>query len=347
MNTEKMLQCVAYILSVDKKIEDQEEQFFIKLCKSLKVSKKVGIEMLSQVNKGHKDIYIPQDTAEKRLLFEWLVQAALSDGTIAALEQQLLEKFGSKMGMKLTNVKDIIGRYLPKAVLNKTKRLALVIGNNNYKNAPLQNPVNDARAITSVLKQLGFDIIKDENLNQHDMERAIDEFGEKFQNYDVGLFFYSGHGIQVNGENYLIPTDAKPKSEEEVEYECVKAGRVLAKMKTADKSTNIIILDACRDDPFEKGWSKSTISKGLAVINAPTGSLIAYATAPGEVAYDDDPTKQNSPYTAALLSSIETPNISITEMFQQVRTLVIEKTNGKQTPWESTSLTGNFYFKQE
>lgn len=226
------------------------------------------------------------------------------------------------------------------------KRLALVIGNSNYESNPLPNPVNDARAITEVLERLGFEVLEYENLDQSEMKRVIDEFGQKLQHYDIGLFFYSGHGVQVNGENYLIPTDAHPRSEKEVEYECVNAGRILAEMETANNPTNIMILDACRENPFEKSWTRSLTSKGLAFMDAPTGSLIAYATAPGNVAYDDAG-QQNSPYTSALLKYIETPGISILEMFQHIRTQVIKDTNGNQTPWESTSLTGNFYFKQE
>ncbi|GAK57617.1 uncharacterized protein containing caspase domain-protein [Candidatus Vecturithrix granuli] len=229
---------------------------------------------------------------------------------------------------------------------NSKRQLALVIGNANYLNDPLSNPINDAHAMSKVLENLRFEVITYENVNQSDMKRAIDEFGQKLKNYDVGLFFYSGHGVQVNGENYLIPVDANPRNEADIEYDGVNVGRVLAKMKNANSLTNIVILDACRDNPFEKSWTKSLTTKGLTFMNAPTGSIIAYATAPGKVAYDDS-TKSNSFYTAALLDYIGMPNISILEMFQQVRTRVIEATNGKQTPWESTSLTRNFYFKQE
>lgn len=226
------------------------------------------------------------------------------------------------------------------------KKLALLIGNGAYPDAPLTNPVNDARKMAAALKRLGFEVIVHENVGQKEMKRAIDKFGHALKGYDAGLFFYSGHGIQVNGENYLMPVDANPASENDVEYDCVNAGRILGKMEDAGKKTNIIILDACRNNPFERGWTRSAKGKGLAFMNAPSGSLIAYATSPGNVAFDMSESS-NSPYTAALLQHIETPNITISEMFQRVRSAVMRETNDEQIPWESTSLTGNFYFNQQ
>ena len=226
------------------------------------------------------------------------------------------------------------------------KKLALLIGNGAYPDAPLTNPVNDARKMAAALKRLGFEVIVHENVGQKEMKRAIDKFGHALKGYDAGLFFYSGHGIQVNGENYLMPVDANPASENDVEYDCVNAGRILGKMEDAENKTNIIILDACRNNPFERSWTRSAKGKGLAFMNAPSGSLIAYATSPGNVAFDMSESS-NSPYTAALLQHIETPNITISEMFQRVRSAVMRETNDEQIPWESTSLTGNFYFNQQ
>lgn len=226
------------------------------------------------------------------------------------------------------------------------KRLALLIGNSNYSfGGSLRNPTNDARSMESALKELGFTVMKYENCDQRTMKRAIDEFGVKLQNYDVGLFFYAGHGVQVNGLNYLVPINAQLTAEGDVEYDCVRADRVMAKMETANANTNIIILDACRDNPFERSWSRSTNGKGLAFMNAPSGSLIAYATSPGNTASDGQ--GQNGLYTEQLLRHIKTPNMSIEEIFKKVRTGVIENSGGKQTPWESTSLTGDFFFKRQ
>jgi len=170
----------------------------------------------------------------------------------------------------------------------------------------------------------------------------MDKFGGKLKGKHVGLFFYAGHGVQVKGHNYLIPTDAKLDNENDAEYDCVKAGRILAKMETAGTRTNIVILDACRDNPFERSWRRGTEGTGLAFMNAPSGSLIAYSTAPGKTALDGR--GKNSPYTSALLKHIDSPNITVLQMFQRVRSTVMDGSEYKQTPWESTSLRGDFYF---
>ena len=225
-------------------------------------------------------------------------------------------------------------------------RLALLIGNSNYTHGgSLNNSVTDVRAMKRALEDLGFTVLKYENCTQKTMKRAMDNFGIKLKGQDVGLFFYSGHGVQVNGHNYLIPTNAKLHNENDTEYDCVRADRVLAKKESAGTKTSIVILDACRDNPFERSWRKGTKGTGLAFMNAPSGSLIAYSTAPGKTALDGR--GKNSPYTSALLQHIGTANITVLEMFQGVRSTVMARTGGKQTPWESTSLRGNFYFNDE
>jgi hypothetical protein len=224
------------------------------------------------------------------------------------------------------------------------KRIALVIGNGNYSaGMPLANPENDARSMAEVLQKLGFVVSKYENLSQNQMKRAMDEFGAKLKGNDVGLFYYAGHGVQAKGYNYLIPTDAhKIKTEEQVEYDCVRADRVLALMETSGTKVNIIILDACRDNPFEPSWTRSATGRGLAFMSAPQGTLIAYATAPGSTASDGS--GKNGLYTSALLESIQIPNITIEAMFKNVRNIVAQKSQNQQIPWESTSLRGDFYF---
>jgi len=223
------------------------------------------------------------------------------------------------------------------------RRLALLIGNSHYTHGgSLDNPVNDVRAIKKALEGLGFTVMKYEDCSQKTMKRAMDKFGRKLRGRDVGLFFYAGHGVQVRGNNYLLPVDAKLDTEHDAEYDCVRADRVLAKMEGAGSRTNIVILDACRDNPFERSWRRGTEGAGLAFMNAPSGSLIAYSTAPGKTALDGR--GKNSPYTSALLQHINTPNITVIEMFQWVRSTVMAKSGSKQIPWESTSLRGNFYF---
>jgi TonB family protein len=220
------------------------------------------------------------------------------------------------------------------------KRLALVIGNSAYPNAPLKNPVNDAQDIAAALRALGFEVISRENVNQNEMKRAIREFGEKIRGAAVGLFYYAGHGVQVKGENYLVPVDAKVESEQEVEYECVKAGFVLAQMDAARDSMNIVILDACRNNPFVRSFRSE--SKGLAQMDAPSGTLIAYATAPGSVASDG--AGRNGLYTQELLKQMRTSGLGIEDVFKRVRISVRAATQQRQTPWESSSLVGDFYF---
>jgi hypothetical protein len=223
------------------------------------------------------------------------------------------------------------------------ERLALLIGNSNYiHGGSLDNPVNDVRAIKKALEGLGFTVMKYEDCSQKTMKRAMDKFGRKLKGKNVGLFFYAGHGVQVRGHNYLLPADAKLDNANDAEYDCVRADRVLAKMEGAGSRTNIVILDACRDNPFERSWRRGTEGTGLAFMNAPSGSLIAYSTAPGKTALDGR--GKNSPYTSALLQHLGTPNITVLQMFQRVRSTVKDGSGGQQTPWESTSLMGNFYF---
>jgi len=221
-----------------------------------------------------------------------------------------------------------------------------VIGNSNYKSSnTLKNPVNDATAFAAALKGLGFHVLSYFDADQKTMKKAMDEFGNLLRDYNVGLFYFAGHGLQVNGINYLIPVDANLLIAQDVDYDCVDVGRLLGKMDEAGTSTNIIILDACRDNPFERSWSGRSESKGsgLAFMNAPSGSIIAYATSPGKTASDG--TGKNGLYTSALLQYINIPGQPIEEFFKNVRTMVEARSNKAQTPWESTSLKGNFFFR--
>lgn len=224
------------------------------------------------------------------------------------------------------------------------KRLALVIGNSTYEHGgSLPNPVNDANAIAQALQSVGFEVMKYQNVTQREMKMAINAFGQKLNGYEVGVFYYAGHGIQNQGMNYMIPIEADLQTEAQVEFDCVAADRVLAFMDAAEVKVNVIIMDACRNNPFERSWHRSANGNGLAMMNAPTGSLIAYATAPGKVASDG--TGSNGLYTSALLKYIHDPKLTIEQVFKKVRTEVTEKSGGAQVPWETTSLTGDdFYF---
>ncbi|MDP3427334.1 MAG: caspase family protein, partial [Humidesulfovibrio sp.] len=220
------------------------------------------------------------------------------------------------------------------------RRTALVIGNSAYKSAPLKNPVNDARDMASALKGLGFEVKLLTDASHQSMEAAVREFGLSLRQGGVGLFYYAGHGIQTAGENYLVPVDAVIQTESDVKFGCLNAGLVLGKMEDAGNGLNVVILDACRNNPF--GRSFRSAEQGLAKMDAPTGSLIAYATAPGSVAADG--TGKNGLYTEYLLKHMRTPGLAISDLFMRVRMGVVTATAKKQVPWESSSLTGYFYF---
>ena len=235
----------------------------------------------------------------------------------------------------------IMALLLASAPAEAAKRLALVVGNGAYRDAPLRNPPNDARAIAAALRELGFEVIALENADRLKMQRAMLDFGRKLKNAEVGLFYYAGHGMQVRGANYLIPVGAEINHEDEVEVEAIDTNYVVARMGAAGNKFNIVILDACRNNPFERSFRSA--QKGLAAITAPTGTLIAYATAPGSVAADGD--GANGLYTSALVEVMRQPGLKIEETFKQVRGTVVAKSNGLQTPWESSSLVGDFLFK--
>lgn len=219
------------------------------------------------------------------------------------------------------------------------KRVALVIGNAAYPGpAALRNPVNDATDMAAKLKKLGFDATLRTNVSQKEMLRALTEFGDKVTAGSEALFFYAGHGMQVKGRNYLIPIDAKIGTESSVSSEAVDVDQLLDKLSHARLS--LVILDACRNNPFDRRFRGG--GQGLAQINAPTGTLIAYATAPGKVAADGD--GRNGLYTSELVMAMDIPGLKVEDVFKRVRAKVVAKSGDAQTPWESSSLTGDFYF---
>lgn len=228
-----------------------------------------------------------------------------------------------------------------KSVDGGAKRMALVIGNGAYANAPaLKNPANDAREMAATLKTLGFEVSSGVNLNQREMKRLIREFGQQLKAGGHGLFYYAGHGVQSRGHNYIIPVDANIQSEADVEDSGVDVNLVLSYMDDAQNGLNIVILDACRNNPFSRSFRSA--SDGLAQVDAPTGTLIAYATAPGRVAADG--VGENGLYTAELLKGMRLSGLSATEMFMHVRAEVMKRSGNKQVPWEASSLVGSFYF---
>jgi uncharacterized caspase-like protein len=225
------------------------------------------------------------------------------------------------------------------------RRVALVIGNGAYRSAPpLANPINDASDIANALRKLGFEVVEGKNLDRRGMDDVIREFGRKLDGAALALFFYAGHGLQVNGKNYLVPIDAKLERPGDLVLDAVDISNILAQME-AEKRVNLIFLDACRDNPLARslarslGTRSSAVGQGLASIQSAIGTMIAYATQPDNVALDG--TGRNSPFTTALLKHIATPNADITTIMRRVRADVIASTNEKQVPWDHSSLTGD------
>ncbi|MDB9398295.1 MULTISPECIES: caspase family protein [Microcystis] len=220
------------------------------------------------------------------------------------------------------------------------RRIALVIGNANYEVGKLGTPLNDATDMNAVLKELGFEVILLKDATKRQMDEAIDRFTRQMTQGSVGLFYYAGHGMQIEGENYLIPVNnGLIKVEPDVKSDAVPLGKILGRMDEAENAVNIVILDACRDNPF-RGFKRS-LSRGLTAVQTATGSLIAFATAPGKVA--DDGKGRNGLFTSFLLKHIKDPT-DVDIMLRKVRAEVAKSTNNYQVPWNSSSLIGEFSF---
>lgn len=220
---------------------------------------------------------------------------------------------------------------------------ALVIGNANYDHAGiLRNPVNDANDIAAKLEESGFAVEKVVDGTHKEMDSALRKFKKNLKGKEVGLFFFAGHGVQIEGDNYLAAKDTETADEIDAKHSALPLNKVIETMESAGTSTNIIILDACRDNPWDRAWRRPATSRGLAPVYAPKGTLIAFSTSPGQVAADGK--GRNGTYTSALLDHIDTPDLSIEMMFKRVRNTLSALTSQKQISWEHTSLAGEFYF---
>ncbi|HUL95533.1 MAG TPA: caspase family protein [Usitatibacter sp.] len=224
---------------------------------------------------------------------------------------------------------------------DKPMRLALVIGNGAYKDAPLSNPVNDAADMAKALEASGFTVIQRQNATLKEMHLALREFGDKLGRTSTGLFYFAGHGMQVRGHNYLLPVDADIAREDEVAFAALDLGAVMDKLDSAKNPVNIVILDACRNNPF--GTRLATSAKGLAQVDAPPGTLIAFSTAPGSTAADGK--GRNGLYTENLVQQIARQGAPIEEVFKATRAAVRTESRSLQVPWESTSLETAFVFR--
>ena len=225
--------------------------------------------------------------------------------------------------------------------VNTVPRFALVIGNGKYREVPLKNAANDAKAIAGHLKRMGFDVTLKLDATRGEMIETIRAFGARLQKQKgVGLFYYAGHGAQLAWRNYLIPVDAVIKNVSEVDAQAVDMETLLESMTRARNPMNLIILDACRDNPF--GGDVQVQQKGLSQVDAPPGTLLAYATAPGNTAADG--AGANGIYTENMLKEIQLPAAKVEDIFKRVRLNVRLQSRGQQIPWESTSLEDDFYF---
>ncbi|NML13620.1 caspase family protein [Azohydromonas caseinilytica] len=219
-------------------------------------------------------------------------------------------------------------------------RVALVIGNAAYRSDPLDNPVNDARLMADVLKKAGFEVTLRQDLDRAGLLEALRGFGSRLDENTVALLYYAGHGLQLRDRNYLIPVDAEIRSEDEIPIAGIDIGFILGRMAHARSRINLVILDACRNNPF---LGKTVAAQGLAQMDAPVGTLLAYATAPGKLAADSG-SGANSVYASYLAKHLLTPGLPVEQVFKRVREGVVRETQQQQVPWESSSLQGEFAF---
>lgn len=237
------------------------------------------------------------------------------------------------------------GAAAPTSAIATPDRVALVIGNGTYQNAPeLANPPNDAADMAATLRRIGFDVVEGENLGKRAMEDKIREFSHKIDHANLTLFFYAGHGLQVGGKNYLVPIDAELDRPGDLTFETIDVSLVLAQME-ADKRVSLVFLDACRNNPLARSLARSlgarsvAVGQGLASIQSAVGTMIAYATQPDNVALDGS--GRNSPFTTALLKYIGTPGLEISAVMKHVRADVVASTSDRQVPWDHSSLIGD------
>jgi uncharacterized caspase-like protein len=242
----------------------------------------------------------------------------------------------------------VLATWLPSPA-QAEKRIALVIGNAAYQNTTqLKSTKNDAADVAAVLTRLGFDVVDGSDLDKRAMERTMRAFTQKLAHADVALFYFAGHAVQSAGQNFLMPIDARLRSEGDIDFEALPLSLVLRQMEREAK-TSIVLLDACRDNPLARtlaramGTRSSLIGQGLAEVRAGVGTLVGFSTQPGNIALEG--VGRNSPYATALLKYMETPGKDVGGVLVAVRNDVLQATAGKQVPWEFTALTDEVYLR--
>lgn len=244
----------------------------------------------------------------------------------------------------------------PGNVKSAESRIALVIGNGAYRTAPLKNPPGDASAVAATLRGLGYDVTLRQNTRLRELIESLREFSLRAPKATVRMLFYAGHGVQVKGRNYLVPIDADPKSEADIQRQSADVGEFVDRLSAIRTGANIVVLDACRVNPFAGGVIvgpdgrrlkfRGAAPRGLATLDAPVGTLVAFSTAPNGVALDGA-RGEHSVYARHLLAHLPTPGLQIEQLFKRVRIAVAEDTGRVQVPWESSSLTADFCFKPD
>jgi uncharacterized caspase-like protein len=235
-------------------------------------------------------------------------------------------------------------------------RIALVIGNGAYRSAPLKNPAGDGSAVAGMLRGLGYQVTLCQNTSLRELIEALREFSIRAPKASVRMLFYAGHGVQVKGRNYLVPIDADPKSEDDVPRQSADVGEFIDRLSAIRSGANIVVLDACRVNPFAGGVIvgpdgrrlkfRGLTPRGLASVDAPVGTLVAFSTAPNGVALDGSD-GDHSVYARHLLAHLPTPGLPIEQLFKRIRIGVAQDTGRVQVPWESSSLTADFCFKSD
>ena len=268
------------------------------------------------------------------------------------------------LGLALVSFLMLAGGVSANDDVSAYAKIALVIGNGAYHQSPLKNPVADANSVAAALRSLGFHVIQRENATQSEMLDAIREFSHEASQSKVRVLFYAGHGAQIRGRNYLMPVDTVAQTEEELILRAADVSELLERLSGIREGINLIILDACRNNPFvlpiaqladQRGYRVRALGAaapavppppGLAPLNAPSGTMVAFSTAPGSVSIDSA-AQGNSVYTKHLLAYLNVPGLPVEKLFKQVRMAVARETRQQQVPWESSSLIGEFCFKKD
>jgi hypothetical protein len=287
------------------------------------------------------------------LLCAGLLGSLLSFANGAALAQTTNAEIASGVQSPPKSLTQAVAQPLPPAAAanpsasaalsGPEQRVALVIGNSNYQSVPpLPNPDNDAQSMAQFLNSAGFEVVEATDLTQNDMIKVVQDFSSRVASHGpntVAMIYYAGHGVQLAGENYLVPVDAKISSPADLVNDSVRLVDVMATLEAIPSRMRIVVLDACRNNPFP---TINDAGRGLAIVDAPNGSIVGYSTAPGAEAQDG--AGGHSPYTSAFLQLAREPNLPIEQLFKRIRLEVNHSTDGQQTPWESSSLTSDFYF---